>query len=133
MLTSLAETYLEADVETERALEVVKFALQYGSDNWLARLIGKGSKPVTVGVYGWALARLGRFKEADSQIQKALKRIPAKNKAGVAYLHYIKGRIEALKGNSTQAAEWYQRASQNDKGLYGQLAETALKGLPPSQ
>jgi hypothetical protein len=132
-LTSLAEVYLEAEVETERALEVIQFARQYGFENWLVHLMRKSSRPVTEGVHGWVLARLGRFEEADRAIQKAMKRISAKNKAGVAYLHYIKGKIEEVKGNQAQAAEWFAKAKAMDSGLYGQIAAQALSKLAPSQ
>ena len=96
------------------------------------KLFKQSSKPITEGVYAWILARLGRFEEADQHIQKAMKTVKPKNKSAVAYVYFIKGKIETIKGNPSGAVEWMTRASQLDKGLYGQLAANAMKELPTS-
>lgn len=127
ILTSLSEVYFEQGIEPERILEITDLTQKYGTTDWLNRMLTYDAKLINSGVRAWALTKLGQVEEGEALIQNAMKRMPTTYQAGKTYLQYIKGRIEALKGNPAQAAEWYQRASQNDKGLYGQLAETALK------
>jgi tetratricopeptide (TPR) repeat protein len=133
ILTSLAEIYLEQAIEPERILELTSYARRYTTTNWLNRLAGLNSMFINDGVRAWALTKLGRVEEGEALIQNAIQRISKKYISGTAYLYFMKGKIEILKGNPSAAIDWLTHASQTSSGLIGQLAANALKGLSSSQ
>lgn len=121
---SLANWYLDQNLDPERALEFTELALQYTNEGL------RDAFTIHQAVSARALALTERDTRAEVMIQQALEASPKIMPASAAEVHRQVGYARLAQGNRDAAVEHFQRAATLDPdGLFGTLAQRALNEL----
>ena len=113
-----AESLLAQGIEPQKALDLIEGAMRT-TKGQVARKLAAGRWANKA----WALAVLGRRKEADEAIQQSAGSAEPKLPAVAAYIHWTIGMALEAMERTTESREHFRIASEQDaKGKYGALA-----------